>query len=263
VSKRSSLRSITLVCASVLVAAFLIACNSDEERIDRANEAAANESAPATTEPSDSASVFDLRTGDCFASRTQPGDATDDVATVSCGNDSWDFAVLNSFLVDSSDDRYPGEDAFNQESNTRCDLAATTFFFPTADSWSSGDRTINCLIEDDVFFVPAIGQCYSLQLAASDRRACESSHVWEAFEVVTMEDGLYPGDTVVGSLADQVCVPAFERYVGRDYDSSSWYYTSIAPTAGTWAVLGNRTLACYLHTEQHDDVTGSALGSGQ
>ena len=78
-----------------------------------------------------------------------------------------------------------------------------------------------------------------------------------------MEDGPYPGDTVVQSLVDQVCVPAFERYVGRDYDSSSWYYTSIAPTAGTWAVLGNRAMGCYLHTGQQDDVTGSARGSGQ
>src|SRR4051812_9798718 len=112
------------------------------------------------TVPSDShtgsTEIFQVKTGDCIIDGAE-GTVTD-VPTVSCSKPH-NFEVFRTVRVVETS--YPGDKALTAEATKACTKDAFTAFVgkkfddselnvndyrPTAESWASGDRTIDCLI---------------------------------------------------------------------------------------------------------------------
>lgn len=116
-----------------------------------------------------------------------------------------------------------------------------------------------------------VGDCFSADsdvLTTVTVVDCEQSHEYEAFALLDHEaaDGdPYPGDGPLLEYANTGCEPPFEAYVGRDYQTSIWYITSLYPSEETWAE-GDREVVCTLNQQDANRepiaVTGTAQGSG-
>lgn len=117
-----------------------------------------------------------------------------------------------------------------------------------------------------------VGDCFSVEsdeLTTVVVVACEESHEYEAFALLDHEAGdadPYPGDEAMLEYGNSACQAPFEAYVGREYETSIWYITSVFPSEETWAT-GDRELVCTLNQQDADSepiaVTGSAEGSGE
>ena len=114
----------------------------------------------------------------------------------------------------------------------------------------------------------AAGDCFGTNegpLASVLVVECGQPHVYEVFALV-YHDGAasaaYPGDDAMTEYADTACRVPFETYVGRDYATSAYWITTIAPSADTWA-QGDREIVCTLRMgSEGEEVSGSAQGSG-
>ena len=126
--------------------------------------------------------------------------------------------------------------------------------------------------EETSVFDLEVGDCFS---ADSDEVAtvlivdCDQPHTYEAYFVFDHQAGpgdAYPGDQEILEFADGECRPPFEEFVGKDYESSIWYITSIPPSADTWEA-GDREIICTLNQEDAGgeaiEVTGSAEGTAE
>ena len=117
-----------------------------------------------------------------------------------------------------------------------------------------------------------VGDCFSVEsdeLTGVVVVACEESHEYEAFAVVDHEAGEadpYPGDEAMLEHGNTACQAPFQAYVGREYEASIWYITSVFPSEETWAA-GDREFVCTLNQQDADSepisVTGSAEGSDE
>ena len=96
-------------------------------------------------------SVFDLRVGDCV-NDLEETTAEVTVEVVPCSQPH-DAEVISSFELPGGD--YPGEDSIFRVADRRCsrELDAVTgaqgaevfYFYPTEQSWGTGDRQVNCV----------------------------------------------------------------------------------------------------------------------
>jgi len=89
-------------------------------------------------------SLTELRPGDCIRS---PGSGeVEKVSVVSC-SDPTAVKVLNTFQI-TGYDAYPGEDAIDMMTASRCSLEATSYMAPTRESWEGArDRLVVCLTD--------------------------------------------------------------------------------------------------------------------
>ncbi len=110
----------------------------------------------------DSESVFDLRPGDCFDDVIEGGDFAEEAETlpmVDCEDPHDNEAYA---LYDVADGAFPGQAAIDDEAIAKCvplfeDYVASDYetsrldiwwIFPTAESWSEGDREVACVLYD-------------------------------------------------------------------------------------------------------------------
>jgi hypothetical protein len=91
---------------------------------------------------------------------------------------------------------------------------------------------------------------------------CAQAHEKEVYASFTHPGagGPYPGDTVLGEYADRVCTEAFADFVGRSFESSELYFSSLTPSSGSWAD-GDHLISCMVHQENNVPLTGSMQGS--
>jgi hypothetical protein len=126
-------------------------------------------------------------------------------------------------------------------------------------------------VETSVFDLE-VGDCFSVEsdeLTTVVVVACEESHEYEAFALLDHEAAAadpYPGDEAMLEYANTACQPPFQAYVGREYETSIWYITSVFPSEETWAA-GDREFVCTLNQQDADSepiaVDGSAEDSGE
>jgi len=113
-----------------------------------------------------------------------------------------------------------------------------------------------------------VGDCFELTNPSDPTTAgvravpCADEHVYEVFFVGNMPDGEFPGDTAMLTFANDNCLPAFEAYVGVQFEQSIWYASPVGPNENTWAE-GDRRVTCQLHNQTETPVTGSARDSGE
>lgn len=89
---------------------------------------------------------------------------------------------------------------------------------------------------------------------------CEEPHDNEVYAVVDLDDGDFPGDDAALRDAQDVCLDAFEPYVGASYATSELLATWIVPTEGSWSD-GDRAVVCVLFGDGR--LEGSMQDSGR
>jgi hypothetical protein len=90
---------------------------------------------------------------------------------------------------------------------------------------------------------------------------CEQPHDNEVYAVVTVEGDRFPGEVAVQGQADEMCLDAFEPFVGFDYQTSVLDFGWLVPTAETWE-FGDRVIACFVYRMDLEKVTGTLQGTG-
>lgn len=89
---------------------------------------------------------------------------------------------------------------------------------------------------------------------------CEQPHNAELYHVgdVPVASVELPSEQELTGQANQICLDAFEGFVGTPYLQSELDYTLFLPTAESWR-YGDREIMCLIVSG--DPVTGSAQGS--
>jgi hypothetical protein len=89
----------------------------------------------------------------------------------------------------------------------------------------------------------------------------DEPHDSEAYAVVTVPDGEYPGEADIKAQADAGCVAAFPEFVGIAYTESELEYTFYFPSVDSWA-QGDREILCEVY-DPDSQTTGSLAGSAR
>ena len=115
-----------------------------------------------------------------------------------------------------------------------------------------------------------VGDCFDLNDGADieevgEIRAipCEEPHTFEAYFTSELAGGSFPSRSVLDAETEAACLPSFEPYVGRDYETSELYVTTFEPTPESWG-QGDRGILCVVSTfEAETPLTGSVRESGR
>jgi hypothetical protein len=115
-----------------------------------------------------------------------------------------------------------------------------------------------------------VGDCFDLNDGSDieevgEIRAipCDEPHTFEAYFLTDLPAGSYPSRSVLDAATEAACLPSFEPFVGRDYETSELYVTSFEPTPEGWDD-GDHSILCVLSTyEAATPLTGSVRSSGR
>ncbi|MGH8947791.1 MAG: septum formation family protein [Acidimicrobiia bacterium] len=89
---------------------------------------------------------------------------------------------------------------------------------------------------------------------------CVVPHDNEVYAVVTVDGEVFPGEKAIQVEADEVCLEAFDPFVGLDYQSSALDFGWLVPTADSWE-MGDRVVACFVYRLDLAKVSGTLAGS--
>ena len=98
-----------------------------------------------------------------------------------------------------------------------------------------------------------VGDCFDVSVTAPDgtvvkdvqHHPCSDLHVAEMLLITSMIGTDYPGVAIIEEFAKTKCVPAFQTYTGRDFDSDETYDMGyLRPTTDGWK-KGDREVKCY------------------
>lgn len=106
--------------------------------------------------------------------------------------------------------------------------------------------------EDTDVFTLRVGDCLNEMDSNPDETVsevpkvdCEEPHDFEVYETTDLDgQNTFPGEEEVAGLADEVCVDAFEGFVGVEWEESTLEYTSLFPTAEGWEDHDDREALC-------------------
>lgn len=90
---------------------------------------------------------------------------------------------------------------------------------------------------------------------------CSEPHDNEVYAVITVDSEVFPGEQAIQAEADEVCLDAFDPFVGLDYDSSALDFGWLVPTADSWD-MGDRVVACFVYRLDLAKVSGTLEGAG-
>ncbi len=85
---------------------------------------------------------------------------------------------------------------------------------------------------------------------------CAEPHDNEVYAVVTVDGEVFPGEIAIQAQADEVCLDAFDPFVGLDYQSSALDFGWLVPTADSWD-MGDRVVACFVYRLDLAKVSGT------
>lgn len=109
-----------------------------------------------------------------------------------------------------------------------------------------------------------VGDCFVIPTGTSiqtvEKLACTESHNAEVIFVGDHDGTTYPISLTLDRFIDEKCVPAFEPYVGRPFESEpemmiGYFY----PSRETWE-NGDRTITCYVSEPDEGSTTESIKG---
>lgn len=90
--------------------------------------------------------------------------------------------------------------------------------------------------------------------------ACSEPHDNEVYALVTVDGDAFPGEQAIQTQADEVCLDAFDPFVGLEYESSALDFGWLIPTADSWG-MGDRVVACFVYRLDLEKVSGTLEGS--
>jgi hypothetical protein len=93
---------------------------------------------------------------------------------------------------------------------------------------------------------------------------CTQAHDAEVYFVFPYPNAPsdFPGDDAVRTASETGCRPAFQDFVGLDFDSSSYGISFLRPTSDSWGT-GDRTIDCLITSGDGSQLTGSAKGTAK
>lgn len=97
-------------------------------------------------------------------------------------------------------------------------------------------------------------------IESMDGVPCSTPHDVEVYYAFNLPegDGQYPGDTAVGDAAGERCYAAFPGFVGRDYESSIYGFTTLSPSSESWDQIDDREVLCLIANYDGTKKTGTA-----
>ena len=111
-----------------------------------------------------------------------------------------------------------------------------------------------------------VGDCFnnssSTEVRDVDAVPCTDMHQYELFHVFQLTGSGYPTEAQLDSQSAAACTPAFAAYVGRDYQSSSLFISTLYPSSDGWD-RGDHAVQCLVHNEAETKVSGSVRGTAQ
>ena len=136
---------------------------------------------------------------------------------------------------------------------------------PTTDDGAEGVVPLDELVVGDCVDLPGLGLPESVEVTTATRVPCDEPHGVEVFAVASLNDDPaagYPGDDVVVSAADDLCLAGFPAYVGTDYVDSTLEIVHLRPDAAVWG-RGDRIVRCAVHDRALEPLVGSVAGSAR
>jgi hypothetical protein len=91
---------------------------------------------------------------------------------------------------------------------------------------------------------------------------CEQPHDTEIYHSFTLTEGARPDDDALEELAAGQCFPAFDAFVGIEFEISEMDLFLLTPSAEQWDD-GHRTLHCILFNLDLSELVGSARGTAR
>lgn len=82
------------------------------------------------------------------------------------------------------------------------------------------------------------------------------------FFVGSLSGDAYPSEDVMTGYVIDNCIPAFDTYVGMDYQSSMYDIFHFVPSEDGWDA-GDHTVQCAVFHPTDDELTGSLKGAAQ
>ncbi|MBK5222717.1 MAG: septum formation family protein [Acidimicrobiia bacterium] len=136
---------------------------------------------------------------------------------------------------------------------------------PPDDTTASGSMIpLDQLAAGDCVDLPGLGMLESITVeGGAQRRACDEPHGVEVYAVASLNDepsAGYPGDGAVLGAADQLCLDAFEPYVGQKYVESTLDIVHLRPDADAWAG-GDRVVHCAVHNRDLQPLAARVGGA--
>ena len=117
-------------------------------------------------------------------------------------------------------------------------------------------------------FQMRVGDCFDDGNAFSDANPevdsvpgvpCAEPHDNEVYAVFDVTESTFPGDRMV-DLAHEACVARVERFVGRDYESSSLDIATLYPSLESWQAQNDREVICAVYDMTASKLTGTVKG---
>ena len=94
---------------------------------------------------------------------------------------------------------------------------------------------------------------------------CTTPHDGEVYVTTTYPaaaDAAFPGNDTVNATVDKLCTDGFAAYVGTSLEQSQYTYTSLVPSADSWAA-GDREVVCAVSNQDSSKMTGSVRGTAR
>ncbi|MDR1430585.1 MAG: septum formation family protein [Propionibacteriaceae bacterium] len=88
---------------------------------------------------------------------------------------------------------------------------------------------------------------------------CAEPHFYEVHSIVALDDGIYPGVSLLASAAAETCAAAFDEFVGVQAKYSRFSSAYLAPDAAGWSNPANRQLTCLVGSPK-GGLVGTAKG---
>ena len=118
-------------------------------------------------------------------------------------------------------------------------------------------------------FTIRVGDCFDDQFTFGDEVTdvpgvpCTEPHDNEVYAKFDLPMSEWPGVDRANELADEGCMDRFEKAIGANYDDSVLMYTTMIPSAGSWAERGDREVVCIAYHMELEKLTGTVLNSGR
>lgn len=91
---------------------------------------------------------------------------------------------------------------------------------------------------------------------------CADAHDNEVYFAFDLEDGEWPGDEVIQTKSEEVCLAEFAKFIGTSYEESALEWWPMTPTQGSWESLSDREVYCFAY-DPAGLVTGSLAGAAR
>lgn len=119
-------------------------------------------------------------------------------------------------------------------------------------------------------FSLSVGECFdnpgdsgvSGEITTVPMRDCSEPHDNEVYASIIMQNDDFPGEEAASQIAEQGCLDRFEDFVGFDYQTSDFGFSSLTPTRESWA-QDDREILCVISNYDGTQKTGTARNAGR